>query len=268
MKTLRVIFCLLLCAGLLCGCMPMPQSETPPVPSEAPSAAPTEPPESTEVPPETTTEPTEPEHSELYIPGLSVEDVILYFNEVCLDAEIVNAGDATLLQKWDAPIHCALHGDYTDDDYATLTTMFDWLNTVEGFPGIDVTENIYDANLWIHFCSQEEMCNILGDNFYGMDGGVTFWYDGENRIYDATICYRTELDQHLRNSVVLEEIYNGLGPVQDTQLRPDSIIYAEFSQPQALTEMDELILRLLYHPDMICGMNAEECAEVIRQLYY
>ena len=96
---------------------------------------------------------------------------------------------------------------------------------------------------------------------------MTFWYE-DNAIYDATICYRTDLDQYLRNSVILEEIYNGLGPVQDTDLRSDSIIYSAFSEPQSLTEIDELILKLLYHPDILCGMNAEECEAVIRELYY
>lgn len=262
----------LVCAISLCGCFgpQVPAPTTPPV-TEAPTVppqttVPTEPPVTT-APPETTA-PTEPEHSELYIPGLQVEDVVRYFNEVCLDAEFVNSGDATLLQKWDAPIVCYLYGDRTEEDYATMMAFFSWLNQVEGFPGISVTEDEWEANLRIHFCLRDEMVNILGDNFYGVDGGVTFWYDGDNRIYDATICYGTDLDQQLRNSVILEEIYNGLGPVQDTTLREDSIIYAEFSQPQELTEIDELILRLLYHPDMKCGMNAEECEKVIRQLYY
>ena len=102
----------------------------------------------------------------------------------------------------------------------------------------------------------------------GLDGAVTFWYDGENRIYDEVICIRNDIDQFTRNSVILEEIYNGLGPVQDTSLRSDSLIYQEFSQPQALTQVDELILRLLYHPDMRCGMDAEACETVIRSLYY
>ena len=68
--------------------------------------------------------------------------------------------------------------------------------------------------------------------------------------------------------MILEEIYNGLGPIQDTQLRLDSIIYSGYSIPQSLTQVDELILRLLYHPQMQCGMNADACEEVIRQLYY
>ena len=111
------------------------------------------------------------------------------------------------------------------------------------------------------------MIDLMGSGFYGMDGAVTFWYM-DDVIYDAIICYRTDIPQFTRNSVILEEIYNGLGPIQDTALRPDSIIYSEFSEPQELTPMDELILRLLYHPDIQCGMDMAACEEVIRNLYY
>jgi hypothetical protein len=76
------------------------------------------------------------------------------------------------------------------------------------------------------------------------------------------------LSQELRNSVILEEVYNGLGPIQDTVLRPDSVIYSDFSQPQELSQIDELLMELLYHPDIKCGMDAAECETVIRSLYY
>jgi len=89
-----------------------------------------------------------------------------------------------------------------------------------------------------------------------------------NEIYYATICYSDEMRQYTRNSVILEEIYNGLGPIQDTVLREDSIIYQYFTEPQDLTDVDWLILKLLYHEDMKCGMDAEACEQVIRKLYY
>jgi hypothetical protein len=107
----------------------------------------------------------------------------------------------------------------------------------------------------------------MGDNFIRMDGAVTFWYRN-NCIYTATICYRTDISQSARNSVILEEIYNGLGPIQDTQLRPNSIIYQKYTEIQKLSPVDELILKLLYHPEMLPGMNAAQCEEVIRRLYY
>ena len=39
--------------------------------------------------------PVDPNHSSLYLPDIAVEDVILYFNEVCLDAEVNNGGNPT-----------------------------------------------------------------------------------------------------------------------------------------------------------------------------
>lgn len=280
MKKALIFLSMLLLTCLLCSCFvsnevqlpdytqPIPAETVPDTEEHIETTVSTEP-EETFIPtePEETFAPTDPEHSPLYIPGVETEDVIRYFNEVCLDAEFEISGDSTLLQKWDTPIYIQLNGEYTEEDYATLMSFTDWLNTIHGFPGIYISEDLYLVNLRIYFCTQQEMIDQLGDHFYAMDGGVVYWYR-DHRIYDATVCYRTDLDQYLRNSVILEEIYNGLGPIQDTSLRPDSIIYAEFSQPQELTEIDELILRLLYHPDMKCGMNADECAAVIRLLYY
>lgn len=221
------------------------------------------------IPPETEpadSSPTEPPHSEFYLPGVSVEDVLLYFNEVCLNAEFINSGDPSLLQKWTVPIRYSISGDVTPDDLAVFNDFVTWLNTLQGFPGMSEADNPEQANLRIYFCDPSEMISRMGEGFENLDGAVTFWYD-YNEIYDAVICYRSDIPQFTRNSVILEELYNGLGPIQDTSLRPDSIVYSEFSEPQELTEMDELILRLLYHPSMVCGMGMEACEFVIRQLY-
>ena len=248
MKRIFAVF-LLLCL-LLTGCAaPEPQPPVDPAPSVDPTPDP------------------DPEHSPLYLPDIAVEDVILYFNEVCLDAEVNNGGNPTVLQKWTIPICYRLFGDYTDADLAVLTGFAEWLNTLEGFPGIRQAQEDELCNLRIHFCPRSEMPSLMGDWATGLDGAVTFWYN-DNEIYDAIICYRTDVEQEVRNSVILEEIYNGLGPVQDTDQRSDSIIYSGYSTPQSLTAVDELLLRLLYQPELVCGMDAQQCEAVIRQLYY
>jgi len=231
-----------------------------------PKTEPTSIPPSTQAPPPTTIPP-QPEHSSLYIPGLSVEDVIQFFNEVCLDAEIINSGNPSLLQKWAEPIRFMVYGDPTRQDLAVLNGFVEWVNTVEGFPGMFPAANEDETNLRIHFCTHSELIQIMGDVHQDSDGAVTFWYT-DNRIHDATICIRTDLEQDVRCSVILEELYNGLGPVQDTQLRQDSIIYEHASDAQTLTETDKLILKLLYHPSLLYGMDAAQCAEQIRILYY
>lgn len=259
MKKTTTALLLLLLAFCLAACAHTPQPTQPTLPPTEPII--TQPP--TEAP---TVIETTPEHSVFYIPGLDVEDVIVYFSEVCLDAEFAHDGDATKLQKWVDPITYGVMGDPTEADLEVLEGFMDWLNAMDGFPGIERAGNEYQANLRIHFCDQQELLTIMGDSFTGLDGAVTFWYT-DNEIYDATICIRTDLDQHLRNSVILEELYNGLGPIQDTDLRSDSIIYSAFSEPQSLTAVDELILKLLYSPELLCGMDAAECADIIRQLY-
>lgn len=240
-------FCLTACNGAVSPTEPMTQTH-----SASTATLPTE----TEVP-----------HSALYVENLDIKNVIQYFNEVCLDAEFVNSGNASLLQKWEEPICYRLNGDPTDKDLEVINNFTAWLNTIDGFPGISEAQETQTPNLQIHFCTRTELLSLMGDNFANTDGAVTFWYRN-NAIYDEIICYRNDIDQFIRNSVILEEIYNGLGPVQDTSLRADSVIYSGYSEPQQLTGIDELILRLLYHPDMKCGMNAQECEAVIRQLYY
>ena len=282
-----MILCMLLVL-IFSGCRQVPQVQTPPETTapeitEPETAEPetTEPetaePETTEpetTEPETTepetTEPeeTEPEHSDLYLYDIPVEDVITWYNEVVLDTEFSDGGDATLVQKWVEPIRYYLHGTPTEEDIAVLESFAASLNFIEGFPGIFPADSEMQANLHIHFTDEQGLLEIMGQEYTNCDGAVTFWYDTENRIYSEVICIRTDLDQYLRNSVILEELYNGLGPVQDTLLRPDSLIYQEYAQPQDLTLEDWLILRLLYHPDMLCGMNAAECETVIRSLYW
>ena len=218
--------------------------------------------------PTETPAPTEPAHSDLFISYVSADEMMRYFNEVCLDAEFVNSGDASLLQKWEYPIYYSINGDPTDADRQVLENLVQWLNTIEGFPGISEAEEASQANMAIYFCDQPELIDRMGDQYYGVDGALTFWYDGQNVIYDCIICIRTDLDQEVRNSVILEEIYNALGPAQDTDLRTESIIYSGYSIPQGLHPIDRVILQLLYHPSLACGMTAAECEEMIRTLYY
>ena len=194
--------------------------------------------------------------------------MVRYFNEVCLDAEFVNGGDATKLQRWEQPVCYSIHGAPTDADLQVLENLVQWLNTVEGFPGISEAEEAWQTNMAIYFCEQPELIDRMGEQYWGTDGAFTFWYDGQDVIYDCTICIRTDLEQEVRNSVILEEIYNSLGPAQDTDLRAESIIYSGYSTPQALHPIDQVILQLLYHPSLSCGMSAADCEAFIRELYY
>lgn len=213
----------------------------------------------------------EDKHSAFYLEEYSVEDVLKYFNEVVLNTEYsTGTGDSTLVQRWDVAIRYRILGDFTEEDVEILEQLFSELNKVEGFPGVCETTENEEPNLYIHFEGRE----AFNDRFMAFlnseyaDGAARYWYYTEtNDIYEGTIGYWKNMDEEIRKSVLLEEVVNCLG-IGDSLLREDSIVYQYSNDATTLTEMDWLIIRLLYNPRIRCGMDAVECERIIRELYY
>ena len=277
-KKLCIVLCLV--AALLCGC-----DNADPTISSAP----------TTVGPETTAEVTVPEtsemivtepiqeptqevtestaalHSELYLPDYTPEQVMMYFEEVVLNMEYSDgAGDVTLVQKWLSPICYRIYGTPTDTDLAVLEDLFDQLNAIAGFPGIYAAAEEEMENLSISFLEPdafEDSFSAVVNGEYAF-GAAQFWYyTATNDLHTARIGYRTDIEQSTRNSILIEEIINCLG-ITDTVLREDSIVYQYSDANTALSDMDLLILKLLYDPSIHCGMNADDCRAILETLYY
>lgn len=212
-----------------------------------------------------------PEHSDLYVEKYTLDDVLSYFEEVVLRMEYSDGtGDTTCVQKWLSPIYYQLYGSYKDADMSKLYELFTKLNNVEGFPGIYPATDTNCENLTINFLEPNDFIIQFSDVINGEDayGAAEFWYYTEtNEIYTARIGYRTDIDQNTRNSILLEEIMNVLG-ISDSELRTDSIVYQYSNENTALSDVDILIFKLLYNPKIKCGMNYDNCTEIIKELYY
>lgn len=212
-----------------------------------------------------------PLHSDLYIEGVSQEQMIEYFNEVVLSIEYSTGdGDATRVQKWKNPIYYRIVGNATDMDLSILNDLFSQLNQVDGFPGIFPADSEHSENLTIWFLDQYNFNLQFSSVINGetADGAVQFWYyTFSNEIYEGQIGYRTDISQEIRNSVLLEEIINLLG-INDTVLRSDSITYQYSSDATELSDIDWVIMKLLYNPKILCGMKESACKLVVPDLYY
>lgn len=258
-KLSRVLF--LLVSVLLCACLKEKPEEPVQIAEETEEIAETAEPEIN----------TEPLHSPLYLPEYTAEQVMEYFEEVVLDIEYSDGeGDATLVQKWLQPIRYRIFGTPTAEDLSVLESLFAELNQISGFPGISKACAEEAEQLRICFLGADVFRESFGSVIGGEEatGATEFWYYlSNNEIYSARVGYRTDLEQDVRNSVLLEEIINSLG-VSDTVLRPDSITYQYSDDNTALSEMDWVLLKLLYHPDIENGMNAQQCASVLPELYY
>jgi len=218
-----------------------------------------------------TTEPTMPLHSRLYLPAYTSQQILEYFEEVVLNVEYTDGtGNASLVQKWIAPVCYRVFGTPTEEDLLVLTALFTQLNEIEGFPGIYPAAEDQVEQLRISFLEPD----IFRDSYSSVVGGedalgaTQFWYYTDtNEIHSARIGYRTDIDQSTRNSVLVEEIINTLG-ISDTVLREDSVVYQYSNENTALSDIDWVILKLLYNPDVRCGMDAESCAAILQELYY
>ena len=217
------------------------------------------------------TEPADPLHSALYLPDVTTQQMQTFFAEVVLNVEYSDGtGNASLVQKWTSPIYYQYYGAPTEEDRAVLEGLFAQLNQIPGFPGIYEAENPMMQNLSLNFLGSDAFRDSFSSVVNGEDayGATQFWYyTATNQIYNARIGYRTDLDQRTRSSILIEEIINTLG-ITDTVLRTDSIVYQYSNDNLALSDVDWVILKLLYDPAIECGMAADRCAEIVEALYY
>lgn len=258
-------------ALLLCACVDPAVGSSGTAAPTVPSASqvPTVSVPETTVPETTVPETTAPLHSPLFLPEYTAQQIMEYFEEVTLRMEYSD-GDATVIQKWLTPIRYRIHGDATPEDLAVLSACFAQLNEIPGFPGFHEAAKGELADLNLHFLDVQAFQDTFFEAVHGEDayGVVQFWYYTEtNEIYSADIGYRTDIDQATRNSVLIEEIVNALG-ISDTELRPDSVVYQYSDDNTALSDVDWVILNLLYDPAMQCGLDQAGCNAVISQLYY
>ena len=217
------------------------------------------------------TEQTSPPHSQLYLPGYTALQIWQYFQEVVLDVEYTDGtGDPTLVQKWMSPIRYRIYGTPTDEDHAVLADLFAQLNAVPGFPGIYAAAEGESENFTLSFLQPDDFRKQFSDAIHGEEayGATQFWYyTATNELHTARVGYRTDVDQNVRNSILIEEIINTLG-ITDTVLREDSIVYQYSDENTVLSDVDWIILQILYNPAIQCGMGAETCAKVVQNLYY
>lgn len=210
-------------------------------------------------------------HSPLYLADHKPDQIWKYYEEIVFDMEYSSgAGDCSLVQKWINPIYYHVNGYPTDEDLTVLTNLFEQLNTIDGFPGIYAADNQESANLTVSFLDADSFWDTFALSVKGEDayGAATFEYNNKsNEIHTANVGYRTDLDQDTRTSVIMEEIVNMLG-VSDTVLRENSIVYQYSNDNVVLSDVDWVILKLLYSSEIACGMNAESCRPIIRELYY
>lgn len=244
----------------------MPSPTEAPFPSGMPS--PTDVPLPTDVPSPTDVPLPGEEYIDISGYGFDAFDVVEYYLEIGMSSEYANGNQINYVRKWTDPIRVYVGGYPREQDFALITRLFDALNGVYGFPGIDFCDDAGDANMAVSFLDPDDYFpasfKAVGTEI--TDGYSTIWFDN-GVITRAEIGIRTDLTDMNKNHVILEEIVQALGLQNDSYLYPDSLYYQGFNEPQWPTDMDWLLVRFLYRPEMKPLMKEAEVWDVAETVF-
>ena len=195
--------------------------------------------------------------------GYTAQQVKDHFITCALGAEY---GDSTpVVKKWTEPLYYAYAGTPMEGDVEYLESFMAALNGIEGFPGI-YPAGEHTPNLTIHFVNDEAAMEAATGHTNLNGYASIWWYNGSYQIYQGDVYYLGTMPDYERKSVLIEELYQVMGILNDTYSYPESLIYQYYTEADWPCALDWAIMQLLYHPDIRSGMSEDQCVEVIDKL--
>ncbi len=266
-RILAILLVLLVAASTGCGLFPLPTSHAPTptvalitaAPSIAPSPTPIQPTLPNLPTAMTAPAPTPTTGTRFEVEGLTTQQLLDVFRTVAGSSEYGSSG--TSIRKWAMPIKLVVQGDPTEEDMAAVHRVVEWLNGIEGYPGISLAEKDGNAAIW--FVNLDEMKNVV-DGYVAGNWGF-FWTEFDSKsITKATVAIANDVtSQTARNHLVFEELVQSMGLMQDHYTYEDSIFYGNWTTVQKPSEMDEALVAMLYVPGIKHGMPVNDAIAIL-----
>jgi hypothetical protein len=197
------------------------------------------------------------------------QSVIEYFHEVALGFEFGSAPNVT--RKWTTEMRIFVGGNKATELMDELEDVVSDINELatDGF-AISIVSDTLQSNFYIFlgpgevyaekFPSQE---SLIATNW----GLFSVYWDDQDQIYKGNMYVdtdraNTEEERHL----LREELTQSLGLARDSKLYSNSIFQSSWTTTTEYSGIDEDVIRLLYHPQMLVGLEEAEAEEVLTQI--
>ncbi|WP_112309283.1 DUF2927 domain-containing protein [Pseudogemmobacter bohemicus] len=213
--------------------------------------------------------------------------IALYDEYNRMDGAFARGESASVLRRWDVPIRfqiqfgASVPADRRATDRARIASYLKRLATLTGHP---ITLVDQGGNFTLHVVSEDEreqlgpalrreLPGLSPQDVADVTGMSPTTYclvyalsDGDSGNYRRAVAVvRAEHPDLLRQSCYHEEIAQGLGLANDSpRARPS--IFNDDEEFALLTRQDELMLKILYDPEMWPGMTEEDAAPVVRRI--
>ena len=186
------------------------------------------------------------------------------FDVCALSAEYPGQNyQAGRLIRWSRSIRVYLDGNPSSADREKgLDFLMELGLRVPDLPSITETSSRSGANMIIYFGPLDQLSAHVTDYVAGNWG--MFHYDYSDWcIYRAEIGIASDVTtQQERNHLIQEEIVGALGLTNDHYVYKDSILYQPWTTVQQLSEVDWILLNMVYSPLVSPGMKRDKLHKI------
>ncbi len=232
---------------------------TSPTPTTA-STSTTAPPSTTTTHASTTAAPTSTTRDETHYS----QEELDYFAEIAGTSEFGPTDG--LVHKWVKDLRIAVHGDITPEDRLALDTVIADLNRLVAPIRLVLVE--IDSNVEIYFTPSWEFASIEPHYVPGNSGFFMAWADTAGNVTRARVLISSEstVSSVSRAHLIREEITQTLYLPNDSMDYPESIFYQDWTTASVFAPIDEMLLEMLYRPEIVSGMTIAEAVEILAQV--
>ncbi|MEL7002781.1 MAG: DUF2927 domain-containing protein [Bacteroidota bacterium] len=196
-------------------------------------------------------------------------EVISYFKDIALGFEFGNS--SRIVRKWDTDMKIFVGGRPNSTLLDELETIKDEINSLTGDEfSMEIVSDTLESNYYIFFGSAEEYTSIfpqlaqLAASNWGL---FSIFWDGNQNLFRGYMYVDIERANSLEQRHLLrEELTQSLGLARDSFEYPESIFQQDWTRTTSYAGIDEDLIRLLYHPQVTVGLDANGVDPVLRNI--
>lgn len=189
-----------------------------------------------------------------------------FFCDLVIQTEWLNVKE---VRKWMDDIKIYKSGKWPDYMTAEFNLIIDELNELIQQPEIMVVDSREEANSVIHLGTADEYLEIepRAPNTEGSWSYYCFYNDNNQVLTNVTMF----VDMHnspsdvVRRHLLREKLTQTLGLLGYSEQYDDSIFYWKRSEVTSYSDIDRLVIKLLYRPEIKAGMDKSDAKKVIRK---
>ena len=183
---------------------------------------------------------------------------------VCAFSAEYNSDRSTLC-RWENEIKVYAGGSPTSDDVRELDAFLMELSfRVPLLPVVTRVSAEQEANVTIYYVPLNSMAAHVNSYVEGNWGYFSYSNYASGEMAAGRIALANDVtNQRQRNHLMREELVGVLGLSNDHTLYADSIVYQPWTEVQELSEIDWLMLNMVYSPHVDSGMSYKEVYAVL-----